>query len=186
MGFFTKKETTHFERDEEGQVVRTTRNGQEVPMVEPRLQYKAPEPQYKPTKQLEQEYYTRHPEKKPYMQRYSERRAKEKQIQTGAYTSAREKAIKQRATKRGRESVMRPAISFGYPPPRGSQKNYNPFGSMFDTGMTPMRKPKKKAKPKYHVRAGKAYPIAGTGHKKKKTKRKRQDHTGFGSDFFRW
>jgi len=64
---------------------------------------------------------------------------------------------------------------FASPPNYSTRNNYNPFGSMFDTGLT---KPKTKSnsKTKYKVIGGKAYPIAGTG--KKKTKKKQS--SGFG------
>jgi len=56
-----------------------------------------------------------------------------------------------------------------------TQNNYNPFGNMFDMGMNYPRKPRKKqsSKTKYKVIGDKAYPIAGTG-KKKKRKSKHQ------------
>jgi hypothetical protein len=56
------------------------------------------------------------------------------------------------------------------------RNNYNPFGTMFDTGMTRMKQPKSKGK-KYVIRSGKAYPVVGTGSKKKKTGRR---SSGFG------
>lgn len=42
--------------------------------------------------------------------------------------------------------------------------NFNPFGSLFDTGIDDV--PKQKTK--YIIKGGKAYPVAGTGKKKKK------------------
>ena len=51
--------------------------------------------------------------------------------------------------------------------------NYNPFGNMFDTGMTRPSSHKKKSKAKYTIVKGKAYPIAGTGKKKKSRKKTR-------------
>jgi len=54
MGIFTKEEKIHFERDEEGKVIRTTSNGRE---------YQPESPKLKSSKQLEKEYYKEHPKK---------------------------------------------------------------------------------------------------------------------------
>jgi hypothetical protein len=51
--------------------------------------------------------------------------------------------------------------------------NYNPFGSLFDSGIDDV--PKQKTK--YIIRGGKAYPVAGS---KKKKKGKKKQSSGFG------
>ena len=159
MGLFRKKETTHFERDEEGRVIQTTRNGQEVDTQELKM---------KTSRQLEQEYYRKHPEK---------RHPTLKKI--GAGVSKLDKKIV--------EYNRRRSVSFDFNPP--SNRNANPFGSMFDTGMPRSKPKKKKSKVQYKVIGGKAYPIAGTGHKKKTKKKSTKRKTGFGFDPFdnsRW
>jgi hypothetical protein len=75
-----------------------------------------------------------------------------------------------------------------YNPHRGGG-NFNPWGSTFDRGMVPMKKPRS-SKPKvkgrkYVIRGGKAYPIAGTG-KKKKHKKTRKPRDAFSFDFGSW
>ena len=71
--------------------------------------------------------------------------------------------------------------------PRGGRNDFNPFGNMFDSGVTPMRRSKSrksKSKAKYVVVGGKAYPKAGSGKKrKKKQSRKRNDPFGFDIGF---
>jgi len=60
-----------------------------------------------------------------------------------------------------------------------TRNNYNPFGSMFDTGMS-TRKPKKKTTgARYAVVGGKAYPIAGSKKKTSKKKTRSQGYGGF-------
>jgi len=151
MGLFRKKEHVHFERDEAGNVIKTTRNGVEV----------SPEPMMKTSKQLEREYYEKHPEKKhPGLQKVGHGL---KRLDTAI--------VKYNRT---RNPLMK---SPGHTIP--SRSNRNPIGSMFDFGMTPPKQPKKQKSggKKYILRDGKAYPIAGTGKKKKKSKKK---STGFG------
>ena len=65
-----------------------------------------------------------------------------------------------------------------------TQDNYNPFGRMFDTGMNRPTSHKKKSKAKYTVIGGKAYPIAGTGKKKKGKKSSRRKQSSKGWDTF--
>ena len=67
-----------------------------------------------------------------------------------------------------------------------THNNYNPFGSMFDTGMdyNPPRKKSSGGKKKYHVSGGVAYPIAGSKKKKKgkkKSSRRSNDWDVFGA-----
>ena len=178
MGLFSrKKEKTHFERDEEGRVVETTRNG--VPEGETRYERVGRQgesvkvhvdPEYRKAKsgrQLEQEYYKAHPEK---------RHPTLKKI--GAGVSKLDKRIvdyNRRSNimnpQRTRKRVARPVTGFGFNPP--GRSNANPFGSMFDTGL-PRKKPSKRRKTQYKVIGGKAYPIAGTGAKKKKKSKSKQ------------
>ena len=167
MGLFRKKETTHFERDEEGKVIQTTRNGQEVEPQELKM---------KTSEQLEQEYYSKHPEKKhPTMKKI------------GAGVSKLDKKIVDYNRRGNRLTTQqtrqpRPVGSFTFSNP--GRSNANPFGSMFDTGI---QKPKKKktGKTKYTVVGGKAYPIAGTGSKKKsKKKSTKHKRPGFSFDPF--
>ena len=73
----------------------------------------------------------------------------------------------------GRSAPSRPAIRYS------TRDNYNPFGSMFDTGMN-YNHPRKKSssKTKYTVIKGKAYPIVGSKKKSKKkssSNRRRND-----------
>ena len=161
MGIFgRKKETTHFERDTEGRVVQVTRNGQEVDPQELRM---------KTSEQLEREYYNKHPEKRhPTMRKIGSGLAKvDKKIVK--YNQTRNIMYRKQPIQRG-----------GYSP-RG---NANPFGSMFDTGMPHLpRSQKKKSKVKYKVIGGKAYPIAGTGSKKKSKKKSTRRKTGFDDPF---
>ena len=90
-------------------------------------------------------------------------------------------------------------------PSYSTQDNYNPFGSMFDTGMSykpisfdpvmnynrPSHKKKKssRSKVRYTVVGDKAYPIVGTGKKKKKSTKKsrvRNPFTGFNPVGNKW
>lgn len=121
---FRKEEKVHFVRNEDGEVTRVTRNGHDV-------DYK--ESGWKSTRQLEREYYQKHPEKR----------------------------LTSRVVKAGRSfdkavlSKMKP-IDMSYS--RGERgrtrysvkNNYNPFGSMFDSGMNyniaPIRMKKSKNK----------------------------------------
>lgn len=66
-------------------------------------------------------------------------------------------------------------------PQYSTQNNYNPFGSMFDTGIQQPRKKKTGSKTKYKVIGGKAYPIAGTSKKKKRTTSKKKPRDPFSS-----
>ena len=154
MGLFTREEKTHFERDEEGRVVKVerTRNGQPVSNEEAEM---------KSSKQLEREYYKEHPQEK--------HKTARKVISIG-------KSIDKRIVNYNRRNPPSRVRYVKY----STKNNYNPIGSTFDMGLTPMRKPKmKKPKTKYHVVKGKAYPIAGTGKKKKKKKSSRKTSGGF-------
>ena len=187
MGLFKKKESTHFERDEEGRVVETTHDG--VPEGKPQYERVGRQgesvrvhvdPEYRKAKsgrQLQSEYYGKHPEKKHVTLK-----------KIGAGVSKLDKKIVQynrRSNIMNTQRTSRPArpvTGFGFNPP--SKVNANPFGSMFDTGL-PRPRPKKKGKTQYKVIGGKAYPIAGTG--KKKTKKKKTSRSkGFYDPFESW
>ena len=159
MGLFSKKkETTHFKRDEEGRVTQVTHNGQHVDPSELKM---------KTGRQLEQEYYRKHPEK---------RHPTLRKIGAGMerLDNRTRNIMAPQRTKQTRQA--RPVSGFVFSPP--SRSNANPFGSMFDSGLPKQRKPKKKtSKTKYTIISGKAYPIAGIGQrktKKKKSTRHRQ------------
>ena len=152
MGLFRKETHTHFERDEAGDVVNVTRNGEDV----------TEERGWKSSEQLEREHYKAHPE---------EQHKTLKKI--GSLATSIDKRI---VAHNRRTAPIKP-----FTPRRSSPtyRNYNPFGSMFDTGVKPMSMPKSHSKTKYKVIGGKAYPIAGTGKKKKKSGNKKRN-TGFG------
>ena len=162
---FRKEEHVHFERDQAGKVTDVEREysgqGSRTP-VSDRL--------------LRQQRDERQQERK-------ERRAEYRQ----AYQDSFRKARLQREAARGSRAG---SMSWGdrldkiAGPPQHRQKsssysprnNYNPFGSMFDTGLgysKPSTRRKKSSKTKYKVIGGKAYPIAGTGKKKKKTTKRK-------------
>ncbi len=154
MGLFKKKEKTHFERDEEGRVVQVTRNGQDVDAQELKM---------KTGQQLEQEYYSKHPEKKhPTLKKIGAgmQRVDRKIVQYNRRSNIMNPQRTQQA---------RPVQGFSFNPP--GRSNANPFGSMFDTGQPGLKK-KKKPKIQYKIIGGKAYPIASTMPKKKSKKEK--------------
>lgn len=161
MGIFTKKESVHFERDEAGNVIGITRNGQEY----------QPEPQkQKSIAQLESEYYAKNPkEKHPTLTKIG-----------GGLAKLDKKIVQYNRT----SNIMRPQHSFKPRKKTPMYNNFNPLGSAFDFGMQPMRKPKTKVtKTKYTVVGGKAYPIAGTGKKKPKKKSKSRS-SGLDMDYW--
>ena len=131
MGFFKKKESTHFERDEEGKVIQTTRNGQEVDPQDLKM---------KTSRQLEQEYYSKHPEKKhPTIQRIGRGAAViDKKIVN--YNRTRNIMNPQR------KSRPRPGVNFVPRQSRPSPSNANPFGNMFDMGMRKIKNKNTKLK----------------------------------------
>ena len=180
MGIFTKREKVHFERDDEGRVIETTHNG----IPENETQYERVgrqgesvrvhvDPEYRKAKtgrELEQEFYKKHPEKKyPTFKKIGSGLSKlDKKV---VDYNKRSNIMNPQRTSRRQSSF----ISFGFTPP--SSRNANPFGNMFDTGMPKYKHRKKKSKTQYKIIGGKAYPIAGTGAKKKKTKHPRQKLT---------
>lgn len=166
MGFFRKKETTHFERDPEGRVTQVTRNGEVVDPQELKM---------KSTEQLEQEYYTKYPKKRhPTLRKIGSGLQK---LDKGVVKYNRTRNIMNTQQRTGRIHS-----GVGSVPNRPGRVNANPFGGLFDTGVHAPPKPRKKktTKKKFTVIGGKAYPIAGTGkRKKKKTTKKRK----YGFDF---
>ena len=190
MGLFKKKEKTHFERDEEGRVTQVTRNGQPVGATGYERVGSQGEsvkvhvdPEYKTAKtgkQLKQEYYEKHPEKKHQTIKKIGRGIKTVDKKVVAYNK--------------RSNIMNPQRTNRRSPytQHSTHGNVNPFGNLFDTGMTPMSRPKtkkkKKSKTQYKIIGGKAYPIASTmpkkKSKKKQTKRKHELTDPF--DFSGW
>ena len=121
-------------------------------------------------------------------------RRKERQESHQAYRDAYKESFRKARLKREQERGRRaggmsigdhidriagPPPSYKQPShkPHRTQNNYNPFGTMFDTGIQqPHKKKTGSSKTKYKIIGGKAYPIAGTGKKKKrKTSKKTRD-----------
>jgi len=171
MGLFKKKEKTHFERDEEGRVVQVTRNGQDVDMEETKM---------KSAKQLEQEYYKKHPEKHyPTVKKI------------GRGMQSLDKKIVDYNKRSNIMNPQRSRISSQRYIPRGRKGDYNPFGNLFDMGMSPMsrsrvQQKKKKSDKQYAIIKGKAYPIASTIKSKKSKSKKRKYKLNDPFDFSGW
>ena len=156
MGLFTRKTRTHFERDEAGNVISVTRNGQDV----------TDQRGWKSSEQLEREYYQAHPEEKHKTLRRMGSIIKTVDDKIVAYNR--------------RNTPIKP-----FSPRRSSPtyRNYNPIGSMFDTGLKPMRtRQTAKSRAKYTVIGGKAYPIAGSKKKSKRKSARRKTSSGFDMD----
>ena len=161
---FRREEHVHFERDQAGKVTDVSRErfgrGRHTPISDELLGQQR-EAKRRDRTERRQEY------RKAYQESFHKSRLKREQ----------ERGRRAGSTSLG-ERIDR---VIGPPPTRrppsssySTRNNYNPFGSMFDTGMPRPRK-KKTSKTKYKVIGGKAYPIAGTGKKKKKTRRKSYD-----------
>jgi len=142
MGFFdrfkAKEEHTHIDR-ETGQVTKTIRQGrkQQTYVDGERIEDGMKELTYE-----EQFKQRRHPWDTP---KYRERKAQRK-AERDAYMKGVQKGKIANASLRGyRAGTQRfsPSVS-----PYRITNNYNPFGSMFDTGMKPMSKPKTTKKKK--------------------------------------
>ena len=157
-----KRESTHFERDYDGSVRRVTRSGDmkrsSTPVSDALLRQSS--------------------EKKGRVSKmfgdYSKRRSREREIYRQEYSRAREGALKSRARSAGRSSAQ----------PYRIDGNFNPFGSMFDSGMDYSRPSKKKtvSKTKYTVVGGKAYPVVGSGKKKSSKRKKTSGRSSGGFD----
>ena len=174
MGLFTKKTRTHFERDEAGNVTSMTRNGEPY------------DPRMKTSEQLEREHRTTHPTR---WDKYRERRTREREAYREGWEEARMKRITQGGRRAGSTTITDRLDNFskGFSMPRSSgystRNNYNPFGSVFDTGVKPMKRSKSKSSTKkYVIRGGKAYPIAGS----KKTKSKKHSKKRSDDPFNNW
>ena len=162
MSLFKKKESTHFERNEAGEVIQTTRNGQQVDPEELKM---------KSSRQLEQEYYSKHPERRHPTLTKIGRGAAVLDKKIVAYNRRSNIMNPQRTTQRR-------SVSFTSNPP--SRSNANPFGNMFDTGMPKIKKKKSSSsKVQYKIINNKAYPIAGTGSSKKKKSTRRRASGGY-------
>lgn len=158
MGLFTKRERIHFERDEEGRAVMTRE-------VEPRGIAAVKETFRRPVDRRELTYEEQFP--KEIQPEFVRKRRAEKLISTSKKVDA---------------WIGRNIQPIGGYPAKGrmgrrysTKNNLNPFGQLFDTGVTPMRKPQQ---PSYAIVGGKAYPIAKKKKKKKKSTRRRA-----GSDY---
>ena len=137
------------------------------------------EPGARDARELEREYRKEHPTSGDIRR---QKRAEERKLVREEFEKARIQARVVRARQEGKRAggtnpLDRLAgFSFGN---YRIRDNYNPFGSMFDTGLGYKRPSVKKpaSKTRYKVIGGKAYPVAGTG--KKKTVRKKRS-TGMG------
>ena len=163
MGLFRKESKTHFERDEEGRVVNVSRTGDVERETKEEAWHKPTRPERQYEREMVQEYRKKKPSRLSTMfQEGKTRRINERTIYKQTYAKAREAQVRAKAKQRAKQDVMQPFGRFtgtssgGY----STRKNYNPFGSVFDTGMKPMSMPK-------------------TTHKKKTTARKK---TPFGFD----
>lgn len=144
IGLFRKEEKTHFERDESGRVVKVEREGGGRTPISDRLLS-----QVKTEKKVRKEEYRK------------------------AYQEAKHKATLERMKREGkRAGSMSMSDKFNRvanrieTQPYSTKNNYNPFGSLFDSGIK--YRPKKASSVKYKVIGGKAYPVAGSSKKKKK------------------
>ena len=163
MSLFRKKEEKiHFVRDEAGNVKSVEREysgrGSKTPISDKLLSQAKKE---KKSKKLEW-----------------------KQQQKEAFDKSFKKARLERMAQKGRvagKTTLADRFS-NY----NISNNYNPFGSMFDTGMNYSSKKPKSDSKKYTIVSGKAYPIAKTSSKKKKTKKKRSSSSGNYDMFDNW
>jgi hypothetical protein len=170
--FRAKESHTHFERDDEGNVISVEHSGDEPK----RGLFRSRTPV---SDKFEKEYYEKHPEKRLGNRLRSAGKSFDKHV-----------VSKLQPVNMGRVSR---------PPRRSSYRvheNYNPVGSMFDKGISfdsssimfsgpGVRKKHKSGGHKggggkrFAVVGGKAYPIVGSG-KKKKGKKSRVSKYGFG------
>jgi len=128
MGIFTKRENVKF-RDEEGrpldEPVRSGDSSSRTPVSDRLLkQYKKDKPNR--------------------WDRYKETRAREKEIHTKAYEKAKVSAIQARAKRQAKERYKytpteRLSRTMGSYSSYSPRNNYNPIGSMFDSGIKPMK-----------------------------------------------
>ena len=169
---FRRTENVHFERDASGKVTNVSREyegrGSRTPVSDALL-----------SQERDKKRQERQDRREAYRQAYQEsfkkariKREAERGRQAGSITWSDRLDNFARAP----STQRRPAINYRV------RNNYNPFGNMFDSGMN--YKPKTTAKKtsskvKYKVIGGKAYPLAGTGKKKKKKTNRRTSMGGF-------
>ena len=147
MGLFRKKSSTHFERDEKGNVIGVTHSGDKVKSSGTPV-----------SDTLLEQYYEKHPEER--------RSAKVKAgaLKLGKRLDTWSKDYSKGSKKRGPILVMNPPKKSSGKPPLALE--------MFNFGK-PNSSIKKSSKAsgevgrKYIIRGGKAYPIAGSGKKSK-------------------
>lgn len=162
MGIFRKESKTHFIRDEAGKVQYVTREG-DKPREDKKPLFRDRSPVYR---KLEQQHYKTHPKESPQYKRQQK---------------------VQRVTKVAKR-IDHAVVNYNRRQPYKIQNNYNPFGTMFDTGMTRPKTKKPRTQTKYHISGEKAYPIAGTTKtktKKRKTKRS-SGYDPFNSSWGSW
>lgn len=146
MGLFKKKESVHFARDEEGRVVEVQRSG-DIPRERKESRTPAADSLIGRGTQF-------------HKQQRAERSARrEQRVQKFNQVLDSLTAPPPR---------RKPAARKVYRPASGIAGNYNPFGSMFDTGMKNYSPSKKRKKTSYVIKDGIAYPKAGSVVKKKK------------------
>ena len=161
MGFWTKKERYNPQTEKFEAVER-----------KPLFEKKEPSEVKELTREEQIEPKRQHP-----WQDWSEQRKVQKKKEKEAYREAYSKSRVKRMTQLGHKAgsitlgdrLDNFSRGFNTGPSHRTQGNYNPFGSMFDTGMKkPSKKKSSSGKSKYIIRGGKAYLIVGTGKQKKK------------------
>jgi hypothetical protein len=177
MAWFKKETKTRFIRDAEGRVV-DVEHEETQPKLRRRVYHKdyngetvtrGAAPDYD---RLQKQYYQEHPEKRP--------SARLKRAGTKIADSFGQMADNyEKNMKHARRASTR-AKRGGRPTQYRIQNNYNPFGTLFDTGLQPYTQAKKTAKTtgektEYVIKGGVAYPIAKP---KKKTPKKKTIGTG--------
>ena len=166
MGIFRKKGSTHFERDEAGNVIGVSFSGDQ------------PKGRTPVSDALLDQYYEKHPEKT------KSARVKKAAIGLGKRLDDWSRNYNKSQKKRG------PILTWN---PPSSSKGRQPLAMElfnFDTpGGTSRKKTSKKGNKKYVIQGGKAYPIAKQGSKKTKGKgsgKKRGYNPDDPFDFPRW
>ena len=152
MSFWKKESKTVFVRNEAGKVIAVQHLGDQP------KESKAPV-----SKALMKQYYEEHPEK---TKRAKAGRVGKKLLDTGVEIGKRVDKYAVSYAKSQRGKPMPPLGSYSF------ANNFNPIGDTFDRGR-PKQKHSPQSSKKYTVIGGKAYPIAETGKKKKKSKSKR-------------
>lgn len=162
MGFWVKREKTRFVEDEAGNV-QVERSGD----VE-----------------LDSDRFIRQAKMEKKQARQLQRKA-EREAYNKSFNEARIARMKQKGKIAGGTTFSDRLGGFSAPNMRKGKpyrisNNYNPFGSMFDSGINYKQPSKPKSgSTKYKVIGGKAYPVAGSS-KKKSRKGKRKARSVFG------